>query len=329
MMALLESCFVLFLAFHTDDHIVPEFFLPPHEWTVRLAQFFGFPAPSIKLHESETGSYATDIVMSSTYKRWSLSDVISEACEQASAGSLQRTSAAEEVAFAVNTSSPPFELRERFRVVKNDEQQDCFGWFMGRRVRASKAGPSFRDGSSERPRRFGRKQSMHLSDATIKLNRMAIKREKSFRDRTSRGWFISGRLRQRRPLTSMDGMRIVFFEKLFFQVDSDSNGYLLMHDMDRLLQFLSHDTDRVERARVLESLDDECDGLVQAHPLWDPTPTAHPKPVGLNLESWVSWQLAVLSSSRDRGCDWTARRVHRGPHPPLLARAVRAARMRN
>jgi len=70
-------------------------------------------------------------------------------------------------------------------------------------------------------------------------------------------------LQQLRPLTPADHHKLVYFEKLFFVIDSDSNGYVLLSEMERLLAFLALSVDDGERIRVLQALDDEADGLVQ------------------------------------------------------------------
>ena len=41
MVALLETCFVLFLAYHIDDHLVPEWILPPNWALVKIAWLLG------------------------------------------------------------------------------------------------------------------------------------------------------------------------------------------------------------------------------------------------------------------------------------------------
>ena len=72
-----------------------------------------------------------------------------------------------------------------------------------------------------------------------------------------------GLLTSVRPLTTADGYRLVFFERLFFLVDSDSNGYVTLQEMDRLLSFLALESSDNARLRLLKVLDDEHDGMIQ------------------------------------------------------------------
>jgi len=66
-----------------------------------------------------------------------------------------------------------------------------------------------------------------------------------------------------RPLTPADHHKFVFFEKLFFIIDSDSNGYVLLEEMERLLSFLAVEIGNNERIALIKLLDDEGDQLVQ------------------------------------------------------------------
>ena len=191
LLALCESCIVLFLAYHTGDHIVPDFLLPP-VWVLRkIAWCGGFPPPRIKLKDG-MGSIAADLVKE--FGEPGAESFVSSVA-QLKAKAMKDRATKESQDQTPNLvkdllSKPPFRLNEHH-------------------------------GPGEPP------------------------------------------LVLRRPLTPDDSMRFVFFEKLFFQIDSDSNGYVLLHEMDRLLAFLALDSDEVERLRILQALDDEEDGLIQ------------------------------------------------------------------
>ena len=68
-----------------------------------------------------------------------------------------------------------------------------------------------------------------------------------------------GMMVQQRPLTTADFMKFVFFEKLFYLIDHDSNGYVTLIEMDKLLQFLALELDEGARMHMLLTLDDESD----------------------------------------------------------------------
>ena len=199
MVALAETCFALFLAYHVDDHILPVWMMPPRFVTVQICWLLGMPPPSVK-SKDKTISYVSALVMEcASVNRWDVATAAQEHTRRHRFRQAGQSTGPTTEPCAPNNSSPPFVLREQY---------------------------------GEKP------QNINTSSA---LKVMA----------------------QRRPLTPADGYRFVFFEKLFFIIDSDSNGYVLIHEMDRLLQFLSHDKDEKERARVLHALDDEKDGLIQ------------------------------------------------------------------
>jgi len=70
-------------------------------------------------------------------------------------------------------------------------------------------------------------------------------------------------LRCTRPLTSEDELRLVFFETLFFKIDSDSNGYIKLESMEALLGYLSSLPSPEECSLILDVLDDEDDYYIQ------------------------------------------------------------------
>ena len=71
------------------------------------------------------------------------------------------------------------------------------------------------------------------------------------------------RIKQTRQLTMADELKMVFFEKLFYQIDSDSNGYILINEVEKMMSFLSLNTSMSERYEVLRAIDDEGDGLIE------------------------------------------------------------------
>jgi hypothetical protein len=62
MLSLLETCFVLFLAFHTDDHLVPAVLVPPYAIVEWFAWLIGMPRPSVILRRDREESSAHDIL---------------------------------------------------------------------------------------------------------------------------------------------------------------------------------------------------------------------------------------------------------------------------
>ena len=56
---------------------------------------------------------------------------------------------------------------------------------------------------------------------------------------------------------------MIFFEKLFYQIDSDSSGYILFSEMERIMSFLSLNTTMQERYEVLRAVEDEGEGHIE------------------------------------------------------------------
>ena len=60
-----------------------------------------------------------------------------------------------------------------------------------------------------------------------------------------------GWMRPNRLLTEDDMFRLSFFEKMFFMIDSDSNGYVTYTQLDRLFSFVAYRYSPLERERAL------------------------------------------------------------------------------
>jgi len=61
-----------------------------------------------------------------------------------------------------------------------------------------------------------------------------------------------GWLRPSRELHRGDALRLIFFEKLFFTIDNDSNGFVTEQQLDRLFSFLAYDLPPEQRVAALE-----------------------------------------------------------------------------
>ena len=61
-LALLESWLVLFLAYHSDDHIIPSLFMPPKAFINGVSWWLGMPPPSNPLRDGSACSVASELV---------------------------------------------------------------------------------------------------------------------------------------------------------------------------------------------------------------------------------------------------------------------------
>ena len=236
LISLLETVLVLFLAYHEGDHILPGIFTPPDWVLVQFAWWAGMPSPTIRMRNTDgKGSVAGEIVQ----------NFVQASGEPSSPGksspgkSPSYTGTLPDPVVAAPSGAPAGPPASAAGELPAGELAVLPCPFT-----LSPPPPKAADiitGSNSSPRR--------LSSFAPKI--------KAEDNRTF------DRLKQVRPLTRNDHYRFVYFEKLFFLIDSDSNGYVKLAEMERLLQFLALTTKEDERLRVLQALDDEEDGLIQ------------------------------------------------------------------
>lgn len=174
-LALLETCFVLFLAYHADDHLIPGAQALPRWVLITLASWLGMPKPSIVLKCSDGESVVGDLLL--------LFDFNHAANNKEDGNDYDNQAWLKANPLEPPPSSPPFIL---------------------------KVGGASKDAANEGDAQVGRLHGLNYS-----------------------------RLAQVRPLTAHDEIKLIFYENLFFQVDSDNNGYVTFDDMEKLLSFLA------------------------------------------------------------------------------------------
>jgi len=73
---------------------------------------------------------------------------------------------------------------------------------------------------------------------------------------------IGGGLDPDKPLDAEDAKRLVFFEKLFFQVDTNSTGYLRFDELENLLTFICMDVPQTLLLDVIRECDEDRSGVI-------------------------------------------------------------------
>ena len=239
-LALLESWLVLFLAYHSDDHIIPSLFLPPASFISAVSWWLGMPPPSKRLREGSACSVASELVRA-----------FKDATPPNGKG----------------PSSPPPSPPESgiYETSGHDSAEDA-AVAADAELSKSLSSRRKRRSSTKDPSKTGPDMSACLpgdappSSPPFRLrNKLDPEATAGYQDSA----YNFGMMVQQRPLTTADFMKFVFFEKLFYLIDNDSNGYVTLIEMDKLLQFLALELDEGARMHMLLTLDDESDGLVQ------------------------------------------------------------------
>jgi len=98
----------------------------------------------------------------------------------------------------------------------------------------------------------GAGKSAHTSAANARLQKASV----AFAEAPTRPLVFTfdptdGWMRPNRLLSNDDMFRLSFFEKMFFMIDSDSNGYLTYLQLDRLFSFVAYRYSPTEREEAL------------------------------------------------------------------------------